>query len=211
LVSEDLIRVALGDNWLPASYPLVLLSFYAAHSSITSLLPQVLNATGRPAMSMWNSLLKLAILPVAFWFASRWEAVGIAATWLLLFPFLSIPLYWAVFRAIDLSASQYATALVPALECSAAILAAVASTSTLLPVGVAAWLSLAIKVSAGLIAVAIVLVSVQRDTVLAYLRVLRTWRACKQGHGAEKGTQNDSLSADDHNAATYVRQCSVRE
>ena len=124
---------------------------------------------------MWNSLIKLATLPWAFYIGSRWGATGIAATWVISYPFLTLPLYWWTFRAIALRPTQYLQALRPALIGSAIMVAAVSSARLLTPT-LPLWGRFAAEVSAGILAYSGVMLTLERDRTLGYVRAIGTWR-----------------------------------
>ena len=107
LVAEDFVRVVLGDKWLPAVAPLQILCFYVSLRSVVTLLPQVLTAIGEARWSARVGMMFVAVMPLAFLIGSRWGAVGIATAWLLVYPILTIPYYWRLFRCLELSPRAY--------------------------------------------------------------------------------------------------------
>jgi PST family polysaccharide transporter len=125
LVARDFVPFALGAKWTGAIQPLIYLSLYVAVSSPSSLLPQVLYATGKPALSMWTSIIRLAVMPFSFYIGSYWGPAGIALAWLIAFPLATIPLYRWTFRTTQLRAGEYLRAFVPVFISSAAMAAAV--------------------------------------------------------------------------------------
>jgi PST family polysaccharide transporter len=129
LVAKDFVSVVLGSKWVDATRPLICLCLYVAISSPSSLLPQVLNPVGKPMLATWTSLLRLAVMPVAFYIGSRWGPTGIAMAWLLAFPLVTIPLYLWTFRAAQLRPREYFRAFIPPLLSSAAMASAVLFTA----------------------------------------------------------------------------------
>ena len=143
--------------------------------SSVSIMPQILNAVGQERKGMWNSLIKLAVLPFAFYIGSRWGAAGIAAAWVISYPFLTVPLYWWTFRAIALPPTQYLHPLRPAAIGSAIMLAAVASVKVLTSTW-PLWGRFAAEVCAGILAYSTVMLTLERDRALGYIRIVGTWR-----------------------------------
>lgn len=133
VLGGDFLHLAFGHKWDAALSPLIMLSVYAAMSAVTIPLPQVLNALGLPRKSMLNGLLKLAVFPPAFYFSSRWGAEGIAATWLVLYPLLSVPLYRATLRALDMRVAAYGRAFGPGLAAAAGFVAMSAIRGVVVP------------------------------------------------------------------------------
>jgi teichuronic acid exporter len=111
LVADTFVAIALGPKWSPAVAPLRYLSIYLAISALFTVLPQAANSSGRPSIGMHSSLLKLLVMPAAFYIGSHWGAEGIALTWLIVGLPITIPLYIWVFRHIGLTFREYFTAL----------------------------------------------------------------------------------------------------
>jgi len=175
IVAKDFIGACLGPKWEASAAPLTLLCIYTAMASSVSILPQILNAVGQEKKGMWNSVIKLAVLPGAFYIGSRWGAVGIAAAWVITYPFLTLPLYWWTFGAIALPPSQYLRALRPAVLGSAVMLAAVAFVKLLTPAW-PVWGRFVAEVVIGILAYAGAMLTLERDRTLGYVRVIGTWR-----------------------------------
>lgn len=176
LTAAQFVPAVLGNRWRPAIVPLILLSMYGAMSSVCAILPPVLNAVGRPESGMWNALLKLLVLPPAFWVATRWGAAGIAAAWVCLYPLLSIPLLTATLRALELPLRRYLASLIPALSCSAAVVACVLLAGAIMPQDSPEWSRFAVKAVAALAGFAGGLVAFHPDLLRAYGQKIREAR-----------------------------------
>jgi O-antigen/teichoic acid export membrane protein len=190
IVARDFIRLSLGAKWEASATPLMLLCCYTAMSSSVSILPQILNAVGQEKKGMGNSLIKLAVLPLAFYIGSRWGATGIAAAWVISYPLLTLPLYWWTFRAIDLRPTQYLQALRPAAIGTAIMLAAVSSVRLMTPI----WPlpgRFAAEVFVGILAYAGVMLTLERERTVGYLRAVGTWT--KKGRSRTDGSMGASL------------------
>ena len=116
LVANDAVHVLLGAKWESAILPLQLLSIYACIRSIMPLFAQVLMVTGDSKFVMWTNVTSAIVFPTAFFFGSHWGAVGIAATWVLVYPINAIPLYRRVTQRIELTSTEYFRALWPGLH-----------------------------------------------------------------------------------------------
>ena len=116
LVANDAVHVLLGAKWESAILPLQLLSIYACIRSVMPLFAQVLMVTGDSRYVMWTNVTSAVVFPIAFYCGSHWGAVGIAATWVLVYPMNAIPLYRRVTKRIDLTNAEYFRALLPGLH-----------------------------------------------------------------------------------------------
>lgn len=116
LVAKDAVLVLLGAKWQSAILPLQLLSIYACVRSMMPLFGQVLMVTGDSRYVMWTNITSAILFPAAFLVGSRWGAVGIAATWVLVYPLNALPLYWRVTKRIHLGNVDYFRALWPGLH-----------------------------------------------------------------------------------------------
>jgi PST family polysaccharide transporter len=111
LISRDLVLLVLGPKWVAAVEPLMWLCLYVPFVALMTMFPQVLIAVGKPSIAMWNSILKLILMPPAFYVGSRWGPQGIAVAWLAVYPFLAVPLLWSTLRALDMGPAEYVKSL----------------------------------------------------------------------------------------------------
>jgi PST family polysaccharide transporter len=112
LIAPDLVPLALGEKWREMVAPLQILAVAAAVRSLAPIFPQVLSVTRHNRQTMMINVVGACVMPVAFWWASRWGADGIATVWVTLYPVvLVVPLAWLAFRAIALSGREYLGAL----------------------------------------------------------------------------------------------------
>lgn len=116
LVAKDAVLVLLGAKWENAILPLQFLSLYACIRFIMPLFGQILLVTGDSRFVMWTNVLCAIGFPLAFLVGSRWGAVGIAATWVIIYPFNAIPLYRRVLKRIHMSHAEFFRALWPGIH-----------------------------------------------------------------------------------------------
>lgn len=116
LVANDAVPALIGPKWEDSIPVLQLLSFFACGRSIVPLFQQVLVATNETKFVMWNGIITLIVLCVAFIFGSRWGIVGIAAAWAIAYPVTAAPLYWKVHRKIGLAHTAFFQTLLPAIN-----------------------------------------------------------------------------------------------
>lgn len=171
LVSQSLVVAVFDPRWRAAATPLCLLALYVVPRCITTVLPQCLAITGDIRFVMWQSLACLIVLPPSFVLASQWGGTGIAATWLCVFPVLTLPLFGRVFRRLKMPLSEYLAAIRPALAASSAMIAAVLLqqyfTHALSPI-----IRLALSVLTGAAVYSTILLVFYRERLALFLRVI---------------------------------------
>lgn len=125
LVATPLVVTALGLAWASAVGPLRFLALAFILRSLATLEPVVLLARHETYVDR-NMMAFLAVAaPITFVLASRWGATGVAASWLLVLPALSLPLQARyVWRKIDVTWGNWLRALWPGAS-SAAVMSAV--------------------------------------------------------------------------------------
>jgi PST family polysaccharide transporter len=175
LVAQDLVEVLLGDRWLPAILPLQVLCVYAPIRTLLMLFPSGLMALGRQRFLLWNNVAAAVVMPFGFWLASRWGAPGIAAAWVVLYPFVALPQYLALSRAIDLSLLDYLRALRPAIVSTMIMAATLAAINSGISVS-SQPVRLGVDVLAGVIAYGLSMVLLFRSRVTRILAIARTLR-----------------------------------
>jgi len=116
LVANDFVRFALGQKWMGVVLPLELLAFHALFRSNVVLLTPLLNVIGEERLTMRNSILTVVVLLPSFYIGSRWGTGGIAGVWVLVYPFVAMPLFWRLLRRIKMPVHEYIGALWPAVS-----------------------------------------------------------------------------------------------
>ncbi|MFZ4698718.1 MAG: lipopolysaccharide biosynthesis protein [Candidatus Methylumidiphilus sp.] len=116
LVAKDAVLTLLGEKWEASITALQILALYACVRSIMPLFPQVLMAVGEIGFVMWNGIISMIVLPVAFYFGSQWGIAGIAAAWVIAYPVNAIPLYWRAHQKIGMTHGEFFRTLWPAIN-----------------------------------------------------------------------------------------------
>jgi len=171
LVARDFVSVVLGPEWYSAVAPLQILAAYAAVRSISPILTPVLNAIGESRFAMWNTVLGLVVLPVAFYWGVRRGTGGLAAGWVIAHPLVLFWLYRRTFRRIEMNVGAYLRALWPAFSGVAVMVSVILSVRYLFPV-TAPIGSLAIDIGAGAAAYSVMLLTVHRERIRSLRRLL---------------------------------------
>ena len=181
LVARELVPVAFGHKWDSAVPPLQILSMYAAFRSIVALLPKVLTAVGNPRFVMWCDLLAVCTLPIAFVAGSHWGTAGVALGWVVAYPVVALPLYWKTFTTIGMKASEYISAVRPAIDGSAFMIAVVLLLKWKMPVATPLVVQLAAEIVAGAIIYVTIEFLFYRQRILVFLQLALTFRNRKSG------------------------------
>jgi O-antigen/teichoic acid export membrane protein len=181
LVAPDFVHLALGAKWQDAIAPLQLLALSTGFRAVTPLLPQVLNVVGASRLSMRYGVLWACVLPAGFYVLGRqWGTVGLAVVWVSLFPLLAVPAYRHVLRAIELPWRTYLLSLWPATSASLLMGAAVLAARLALGEHGAPSVRFAIQVAAGAGVYALACLTLHRERMASFSRMLRTLRAAPQ-------------------------------
>ncbi len=133
LVAKEFVPLVLGPEWSATVAPLQVLCVYASYRSLVTLLPQILNVKNDARWTMWLGVVTAAVLPVSFYFASRYGPVGIAWMWILIYPIFTIPLYRRTFAKIEMPLRDYLAVLWPSIRGTLLMAAAVMATRLVLP------------------------------------------------------------------------------
>jgi len=90
LVSGDLVPLLFKEKWTPMVPAVNILSWAAMVIMIHSLAAPIVLARGQPSLLLRFNLLSLAILPAAFFVATKYGLTGVCLVWLLVFPLLAL-------------------------------------------------------------------------------------------------------------------------
>lgn len=173
MVGDDLVRVALGNQWEAAILPLRILAFYGGFRSITTIFSFLLIAVGKARLSMLFSLLALMVLPPLFYLGSRWGAPGVAAGWIVGYPIVMIPVYRTVFRIISLRMRDYLKAILPPLGGVAAMVLAIVGLRVALAAAWPAPVRLGAEVAVGAAVYSAWVLLLYRDRFRNLMRIVR--------------------------------------
>jgi teichuronic acid exporter len=180
LVARELIPIALGRKWESMIVPLEVLCLYTAFRSIEALLPKMLTAVGNARFVMWVELSALVIMPVSFYFGSRWGIGGVAIAWLA-YPLATAPLYWKALQTIQMSAFEYITAVRPGLDGSIAMAVAVGLLKWKLPPTEPALVRLLCEMIAGAIVYVGTVFLLHRERAMSFLEIAKRMRGNRAG------------------------------
>lgn len=188
LIARELVPFAFGYKWDGMIRPLQVLSFYAAFRSVSAIPPKLLTSIGNARSVMWNDLLALILLPVAFYVGSFRGIAGIAWGWVAAYPLVALPIYRKTFQTIGMSTTEYIRALFPALEATAAMILTVVFVKRGFP---ATWplpTRLLTEISAGATAYVVALAVRHRDRMIALFSIAASAWATRSRSNLRKGS-----------------------
>lgn len=89
-ISPELVRGVLSEKWQMAILPLQIISFMMPLRMVVHGGDSALDAIGKPHIGTFNSFIALLIMPVSFYFGSKyWGLIGASSTWLLVYPMIA--------------------------------------------------------------------------------------------------------------------------
>ncbi|PCJ27272.1 MAG: hypothetical protein COA96_03555 [SAR86 cluster bacterium] len=89
-IASLLVPLLLGIKWQAATLPITLLCMVIPFRMMLELFEPALNATGNPRVVFNTSLRILMFMVPTFLISVRWDEVGLALGWLVVFPLLSL-------------------------------------------------------------------------------------------------------------------------
>lgn len=124
VVAPVAVPALLGHRWLPAIPALAALGVYAGLRSVGVGANDLYKAVGRPTISVWVSLIRLALLLPALLISSRFGILGIAWTQAALAGLFVLPMQGVAIRVIGVPVRQFLSSVAPAFIGGLAVLLA---------------------------------------------------------------------------------------
>lgn len=187
LVADHLVPVLLGPKWYGAIGPLRFLAVLFAIRSLCTILPNLLTAIGDATFVMRTTVISAVVMPFAFLLGSRWNANGIAATWVIAYPIIMAPMFLRVLHKTGAQLREYFAVVRPALNASAVMTVVVLLTRSAFPARLHSVLSLSILIIAGGLSYVSVFVIFYRE------RVMRILESSKRIFLSKQRTQDLSM------------------
>jgi PST family polysaccharide transporter len=172
LTADRVVHIALGAQWQSVIMPFRILCFYYAAYAAQVLVSHILLWTGRFRVTMWLSILGVVCLVAAFLVAVRWGIVGVAWSWVIMFPLLSLPALIIAARIMQMRVRQFFVVLAPAALGCLIMSAVVIGVRRQMPDGLTDLIALAVEAGAGAATYALVLLIAFRARVAAILSVV---------------------------------------
>jgi PST family polysaccharide transporter len=172
LVADPAVSALFDKRWAGAAMPFRLLAIYAVFRCVFAVISQVQNTIRDVRYAMWQSLVCLAVFPLAFWYASRWGGPGIGAAWLIIFPILHFPPLLRTLDKIGMTKREYLSSIKPAGFASAAMATTVLALHQVSH-GMRPLLELSVESAAGAAVYLLILILFFRPRVDAFLGLIR--------------------------------------
>ena len=125
LVADAAVGVFLTSKWAPVVVPLKILCVVSCIRAIETMNSPLLLAVGRPRIAVWNNLLQVLVMPVAFYVGAQYGLTGVAVGWLVTWPVLFGIVTWQTLALIGLPFTAYLGALRHPVLASAAMVSIV--------------------------------------------------------------------------------------
>ena len=164
ITAEPLVESVLGEQWYD-TIPLVsLLAFAMPFMTLQILFAPATNAMGRPGIALRVNIAGAIIMATAFFIGVNYGVIGLAKTWLVGMPLLTLVTMLISMPVIGVSFRQIAQAIAPGLLASLAMAIIVIGVDSLLP-PLAPVARLATLAGAGVASYAILLMLFARNLV----------------------------------------------
>lgn len=147
VLAPAVVLVVFGPQWRPSTVPLTALAVYAALRSLGAGANDVYKALGRPALAVWMSLLRLALLVPALVYATRWGIEGVAWAQAAVAGVLVVLMQGLAARVLGLSPLALVRAMLPALVLAVGV--ALGAGAVRLALDGSPWLTLLLGLPAG--------------------------------------------------------------
>jgi PST family polysaccharide transporter len=175
LVADYLVPAMLGPKWSGVVGPLRLLGVCVAFRSLTTILPKLLTAINDTRFVMWTTALSAIVMPGAFFIGSRWGTNGIATAWIIMFPLVTLPVYYRIFRRVETNLREYTSAIGPSVSASMFMALVVLLLRAVLPAS-AVRLDLIVLVTVGIVSYGGALFVFHRRRITHLFQTLRGMR-----------------------------------
>ena len=120
-VSPELIGLLLGKTWEPAVPAFMLLCLIMPIRMLSPVLHAALQGVGRADVSLRNTLFAAIVMPVAFYVGARFDLLGLALAWVVVFPLVFMLNLARSLRFLKLQLRQIAMTIMPPAAISAAM------------------------------------------------------------------------------------------
>jgi PST family polysaccharide transporter len=177
ILAEDLVRIALGDQWLGVVLPLQILAVVAPLRAVGTLFPQLIPVLNQTRFGVIHGISALAFLVVAFWVGSHWGTTGIATAWVVAYPLMIAPIALRVCQGIGLRFRDYLRWLAPPATGSVIMGGAVLAARAVLLGGLPLVPRVIAEVAMGLAVYGLSAWILDRDRILGALAIVRRQRA----------------------------------
>ena len=110
-MADEFVLLFLSEKWELAVFPLKALSLVGLLKTLNGLVAPLVNALGKPEITVKYSMICTIVMPAAFIIGSFWGINGVAISWLIMYPLLfTILMSWGL-REIGTNLYEFLTNL----------------------------------------------------------------------------------------------------
>ena len=176
IAAEPIVRILLGDKWLPAVPALRILAVYALIKPFGAVSAEALKGIGAPQWTLVFDVTYIAVvIPALVVLTRAFELAGAATSMVLAIAAATLPAVILTARMVRLSAMDLGRALAPSALCSAllaaCLLALLPQSQTMAPAA-----GLALLVSVGLVVYGLTTAMFARSVIMPMWGSLRSQR-----------------------------------
>jgi PST family polysaccharide transporter len=125
VLAPDLVPWVFGERWAPAAGAVQILAVAGMIAAVLTGYPQILLAAGRPRALLGFNLVLLALYAVTSWIAAPYGLTALALTVVGVHVVMIVAVYGVLFqRLLGIPIGRLVSDLLPAVACSAGLLAA---------------------------------------------------------------------------------------
>ncbi len=124
-VADLLVPLVLGEKWVSAVNPFMLLCFMRM---LTELYSPAINSLGKPHIVFKNELFILVCLIPSFLIGLQWGAIGLASSWLIAFPIITFLISYNYCKVLKINLYQIFIIIIPPIIFSIIIFITVKAT-----------------------------------------------------------------------------------
>jgi len=147
-VAFPAVKVMLGDKWMASAQIVQLLCIAMPFMTLHVLFGPAANACGHPRVTTRSAILGAVLMPLCYMVGVHWGAPGIAASWLVAYPLLTIISAIWIMPLIGVKARDIKDALLPPVLAALAMALGVTALERALP-AMSPLLRLSLEVATG--------------------------------------------------------------
>ncbi len=121
VTAEPFVAVVMGNKWLDGIPYVQILALAMPFMTLQILFTPALNALGKPNLTARNSMFGAILMPITFFFAIKYGAIGLAWGWLIAFPILLWFTFYNSRNVIGITLVGLFNAIWPGLSASMAM------------------------------------------------------------------------------------------
>ena len=170
-VSPDIVHLFLGPRWDDAAPLLALLCLFMPLRILSPVVYSAIDGLGRPDIGVRNMLVASIIMPIAFIVGCNWGLMGLALSWVLVFPLVFIENMSRLLPVVHIKLKEFLATMARPIVGSAVMYAVVAITREMVRVGPVP--EMAVLILAGILAYGIFTLLLNRPVLEEMLALVR--------------------------------------